>query len=86
VLARQVGRDPASVARAPAALVGGVGLAPAIDRGVALTEPPQRLAESVERLGVAGILAQRGRERVSRARPVRLREAPPAGRKISHRT
>jgi hypothetical protein len=37
-----------------------VGLPPPIDAGIALAQPPQRLPESVERLGVTGSLRERG--------------------------
>ena len=85
MLAREVDREPAGVTRAAGALVGDVRLAAAVDRHVALAEPPQRLAEAVERLGVAGGVGQRGGERVARGRPVRRREALPADRTMLHR-
>ena len=83
-LAGQVDGDAARVASVAAALVGRVGVAPALDRRVALAEPPQRLAEPVERVRIAGVGSSARCERVAGRRPVRLREQLPAGRRLAH--
>ena len=78
VLAGQIRRRCRRPARAsPRCWKRRVGLAPAVDPRVALPEPPQRLPEPVERLGVTGVGLERRGERVARARPSRRRRSAP---------
>ena len=55
-----------------------VGLAPLLDALVRIAEPPQRAAEAVEGVGVFGLLAEAGDERVARGRPVGALQRGPA--------
>ena len=75
---RRPGRREA--ARAPgvaAALIRRVGLAAAIDRPRTLAEPPQRLAQTVERLGIARVLLEAPRRKRHAPSPSpRARSAP----------
>src|SRR5215207_8722356 len=86
VLARQVGGQAARAERLAAALVGRIGLPPALDRGLALPQPPERLAQPVERLGIPGLLGERLGERVAGERPVGPGEVLPAGFGAAHTT
>ena len=83
LLAGEVDGEPRGRERVPAAAVRGVGLAAALDPGLALAQPPQRLAEPVERLRI-GVVPERGGERVARRGPVGAGEVPPAGLDALH--
>ena len=83
-LTGQVDGDAPGVACVAAALVGGVGIAPSIDARVALTEPPQRLAETIQGVRIARVALERALEGVACRRPVRIGEQLPAGRRLAH--
>ncbi|MGH2712409.1 MAG: hypothetical protein ACRDM7_00705 [Thermoleophilaceae bacterium] len=51
-------------------MAGRIRLPPAIDRRVALAQPPQGLSQAVERLRIAGVLLQCRSERISCGRPI----------------
>ena len=79
VLGGEIGGEPPRAPRIAPALVGRVRLPAAIDRRVAFAEPPQRLAQAVERLRIVRLLLERDRERIARVSPVGPSEVPPAG-------
>ena len=82
VLAREVHRHATGAPRVTTALVRRVRLAAALDPGLPLAQPPQRLPEPVERRRIPRVGRERGGVRVARGAPVGLREMPAAALEV----
>ena len=84
MLPRQIDRQAPRVTGVVAALVRRIRLAATVDRRLALTEPPERLTQAVERVGIARVLLEARRERITRGCPVGVLEVLPGGLVVAH--